>query len=334
MTLNLNTLDTILRTLTPNERKYKNGSDYYDYDSLPLVNRDGVLYRLMHIGEGESNSTANNRFKIKKQSRYQAVPSHIHNWIELNFMYEGACPQIINKHPITLEKGQLLLIGTDVPHETTALGDNDIMVSILLNKGYLDTNFFQHLSKDSILSQFFINAIDENTKHDSYILFHSENNRRVSFFFNEILCETYDPSLNSDDIIDSLFTLIIAELINIYENDISQLEFEQNQAPLLPILRYIEGNYAECTLEKTAQFFNMNPNYLTTLLKQKLGLSYKELVQQQRLRSAAKLLRNTNFTIARVANEVGYENISFFNQIFRRYYKVSPKEYRIASELR
>ena len=50
-----------------------------------------------------------------------------------------------------------------------------------------------------------------------------------------------------------------------------------------PILRYIEGNYRTCSLESTAKFFNMNPNYMTTLLKNRTGHSYKDLIQKQAL---------------------------------------------------
>lgn len=72
----------------------------------------------------------------------------------------------------------------------------------------------------------------------------------------------------------------------------------------------------------------MNPNYLTTLLKQRTGHTYKELIHQQRMTRAGQLLRNISYSVTEVANEVGYENISFFYKKFKEYFGCSPKEYR------
>lgn len=327
--MNLNSLDATLRALTPSERKYKYEKKYYHFDTLPLVEHNGQKIRLMQFVPGVSQLNANHGLlSIKKQSRYQSCPMHIHNWIEINYMYSGCCPQIINGHAYTLKKGQVALIDTDTPHSTTALGDDDIMISFVISKKYLTSNFFNRLSEDSILSQFFINAINENTNHDNYIVFHSERSRKIPIFFNELLCELYDPSINSEDMINSLFTLVICELINVYENDLERQNLNMNKNSISPILRYIERNYKTCTLESTAAFFNMNANYMTTLLKQRTGSSYKDLIQRQRLTRAAQLLRNTQLSVIEAANEVGYENISFFYKKFKTQYGCSPKEYR------
>ena len=48
-------------------------------------------------------------------------------------------------------------------------------------------------------------------------------------FFQELFCECYDPSVNSSDIILHLFYTIMAELINVYENEFAKDErFEYN----------------------------------------------------------------------------------------------------------
>jgi AraC-like DNA-binding protein len=57
-------------------------------------------------------------------------------------------------------------------------------------------------------------------------------------------------------------------------------------------------------------------------------MTYKQLVQSQKLKYAAKFLRNTNMSVTEIANEAGYENISFFYQKFQEHYGCSPKEYR------
>ena len=43
---------------------------------------------------------------------------------------------------------------------------------------------------------------------------------------------------------------------------------------------------------------------------------------------ASKLLINTNLPIIQIANQVGYDNHSFFTQKFREYFHLSPTTYR------
>jgi AraC-like DNA-binding protein len=327
--MNLNSLDATLRSMTPSEKRYKYEHRYFDFAALPSVERDGEQIAIMEVAtKKDALSSSGNLLFIKKTSRYQACPPHIHNWIEINYMYSGSCPQIINGHAYTLGQHQVALIDTDTPHSTAALGDDDIMISLIIDKKYLSSNFFNRLSMDSILSRFFINAINQNTKHDNYILFHSERSRKIPVFFNELLCELYDPSINSTDMINSLFTLVLCELLNVYENDMELQNLNMNKNSISPVLRYIEKNYRTCTLESTAAFFNMSPNYMTTLLKQRTGSSYKELLQRQRLNRAGQLLRNTQLSVTETAHAVGYENVSFFYKKFKEQFGYLPKEYR------
>lgn len=325
--MNLTSLDDNLRMYTKSELRYKAGFQSNFWEKLPVsYYNDKPVYLFNSTG---SLSDSIHKLSVKKQSRFSPCPLHTHTWVEINYMYSGSCPQTINDQNYILKEGQVILIDTDTPHSTQALGDNDIMISILIDKDYLNTNFFNRMSKDSILSQFFINAIAHNTNHNNYILFHSNHSRRIPIFFKELLCEFFDPSLNSNDMINSLFNLILSELINVYENDMEKQNIKlSNKISIIAILRYLEGNFKTCTLDSTATFFNMNPNYLTTLLKQHTGMSYKELVQYQRLKYAEKLLANTQLPITEIANSIGYENISFFYRKFKQAYGCLPKEYR------
>lgn len=94
------------------------------------------------------------------------------------------------------------------------------------------------------------------------------------------------------------------------------------------VLRYIEENYLTCTLKSTAEFFNINSNYLSNYIKKQTGLTFTQLIQEQKMMHTASLLRNTDIPVADVANMAGYENVSFFYKKFEEKYGNSPKEYR------
>lgn len=243
-------------------------------------------------------------------------------------MYSGSCVQIINDTPHMLNKGQVLLLNSDAIHTIEPLGEDDILINIYIEKDFLNTNFFNRFSSESILTSFFLNTITTGVNHNDFLIFKSENSERLELFMREFLCEWFSPSYSSNDILNSLFTIILSELLNVYQKTITSDYDFFTKNPIIPILRYIEKNYQNCTLQSVAKFCNMNANYLSNLLKKQTGYSYRELVQQQRIKTAEQLLKNTKLGITEIANYVGYDNVSFFYQLFKKQCKCLPGEYR------
>lgn len=337
--MNISTLHNILTQLSESEIKYKNGYVYNFWNEIPeeMVN-NRLVHRLMYLESYQHSIVAQEslsenmsfykNLSVKRNSRFNPVPEHVHSHIELNYVYSGICPQSVNGEDIVLQTNQVLLIDTDCPHSIAALSEDDIMISVMIQKDFLRNHLFSQLSQDSILSKFFVNAINEKTNHDHHLLFHSENNRRIPLFFQELFSECYDPSINSNDILMHLFYLIMAELINVYENDLSHTDDFENKTPIAPMIRYIESKYLTCTQESVAEFFHISPNYVSSLLKKHLGMSYISLIQDLKLKNAAHLLLDTKQSVTEIANLVGYENISFFYKKFQKKYGCSPKKYR------
>ncbi len=59
------------------------------------------------------------------------------------------------------------------------------------------------------------------------------------------------------------------------------------------------------------------------------GKSVNQYIREVRLAEAAKLIKETDFTAAEIAYKVGFGSPSYFNKTFRRYYGVTPGEYKI-----
>lgn len=341
--MNLGTLHHYLTKLSPSEERYRAGRSFTQWDHLKKVSLHGrevyIIQPDTHFGSDTPGTNLVTSYEygaaaslpklsIKRNSRFNPVPEHIHSHIEINYVYSGKCPQIIDGTPILLEKNQVLLIDTNCPHSIDSLGEEDIMISLLVQKDYLREHIFSQFSQDSVLSRFFINAINERTNHDHFLLFHSEDNRRIPLFFRELFCECYDPSINSADIILHLFCTIMAELINVYENDLTRRPSSLGTVPIIPMIRYIENNFLTCTQESVARFFHISPNYVSSLLKKYTGMTYIQMTQEQKLKYAANLLTNTDCSVTEAANRAGYENVSFFYKKFQKKYHCSPGEYR------
>lgn len=320
-------LDQQLRNISEHEYFYRLGMQRSLAKSFPLQIIDGkevMQFSYASISE-QGNGTP---FLVKKHSRFHDYPPHVHDWVELSYLYSGSCTQIIQGKEYIMKQGQLMLMAPGIVHTIAPLHEDDILIQIALGQNNLTHSFFNRISSTGIVSSFLLNAFTNNNRLEEFFLFASEESRRLHLFITEFLCEWYDPSPTSYDMLNSLFTLIISELINTL-NTVSRHPANLGKAPYtLPVLRHIEQNYKTCSLQSTAKKFNLHPNYLSSTLKKHTGFTFNELVQQEKLAAAEKLLLNSDMTITDIANFVGYQNISYFYKLFKEKNHCMPNEYR------
>ncbi len=72
----------------------------------------------------------------------------------------------------------------------------------------------------------------------------------------------------------------------------------------------------------------MNPDYISRQFKNETGIPLKEYIVRQKMESARALLQNTGLPIGVVAAKMGYDNFSYFSQVYRKVMGVSPTEER------
>ncbi len=212
-------LHQYMSQITKSEEKYREIGRNTFFDTLKDIIIPGnlplqikLLNNIIHYPICNQAST----IYLKKHSRFCITPYHIHEWVELNYMYSGCCTQTINRNEYHLQQNQVVLIDKDTPHEIGYLGENDILFSFMIKPEYLTSNFFNRLSKDSIVTEFFINAMNQEKEHNNFIYFPSHESRKLPIYMAELACEMIEPSPYNIDIIDSLITLILCELINVY----------------------------------------------------------------------------------------------------------------------
>lgn len=74
---------------------------------------------------------------------------------------------------------------------------------------------------------------------------------------------------------------------------------------------------------------NMSESHFRRSFKQCFGIAPQEFISQQRLRHAAKLLTQTELSIAQIALECGFGDQSHFSRQFGRFFGEAPRSYRM-----
>ena len=94
-------------------------------------------------------------------------------------------------------------------------------------------------------------------------------------------------------------------------------------------VEYIKTHYSKAiSLDEVAKSANLNPEYLSRVFREETGSNYSTYLTDVRLKQAAYLLSNTPLRVQKIAEEVGYPNVSYFSTIFKKKYGVNPYEFR------
>jgi AraC-like DNA-binding protein/ligand-binding sensor protein len=95
------------------------------------------------------------------------------------------------------------------------------------------------------------------------------------------------------------------------------------------VREYIEKNYSKkITLTDVAKSIYISPTYLSKIIKNQSGNSFRYMVNTVRISEAMRILGDTDKTLAEVACQAGYEDHSYFTKVFKRHTGMTPNEYR------
>lgn len=95
------------------------------------------------------------------------------------------------------------------------------------------------------------------------------------------------------------------------------------------VIKYIEKNYAQpISIDEISSVCGFSPSHFMKFFKNIMGCSFVDYLNEYRLSMASRILVSTEDTVLSVAADCGYYNLSYFNRLFKRKYKVTPSEFR------
>ncbi|MFD1907617.1 helix-turn-helix transcriptional regulator [Paenibacillus rhizoplanae] len=93
--------------------------------------------------------------------------------------------------------------------------------------------------------------------------------------------------------------------------------------------RYVMNHIGEKVgMEEMAKRLGLNPTHFSRLFRLETGLTFIEYVTRMKMEQARDLLNQTNLTIVEIAEQLGYDNVSYFIKLFRNFSGMTPAEFR------
>ena len=112
--------------------------------------------------------------------------------------------------------------------------------------------------------------------------------------------------------------------------EISPFRAPNNASSLVRhVIAFLNQHYAtDITLEIVAERFQVSSNHLSRIIKKEVQFSFVEILTKIRLAEALKLLEKPDAKVYTVAEQVGYRDYTYFYQVFKKHYNISPQKYR------
>ena len=95
------------------------------------------------------------------------------------------------------------------------------------------------------------------------------------------------------------------------------------------IIKYVENNYIEkISIADMAKEAGLSQSHFMKFFKNTMGTSFIDYLNDYRLTMVSRLLVSSESSILDIAAESGFDNLSYFNRMFKKRFGMTPREYR------
>ncbi len=115
------------------------------------------------------------------------------------------------------------------------------------------------------------------------------------------------------------------------ESFISEIDYSpySSNSYVRAALRFMANNYNKpLTLQTVADEVGLSPNYLSSLFRKTVGISFSEQLCRIRVEESKRLLLSTTYSLTDIAIAMGFNDQSYYCKVFKRITGLAPGQYR------
>ena len=258
---------------------------------------------------------------------FTEVPIHWHNEMEIIYIKKGKGNIILDFESHYVEAGDIIVVIPGQTHGISQLNDYSMEyeniifeLDMFIPKYYdgLEVKYFNPLLSGDLIFNHIITRDDID-----YALLADCLNRADN------LCSMDFPK-GYELAIKGYMYEFFYHLNNMCESRaLIKAEPSKNIDKIKDVIKYIETNYQHAiTIDEIAGVCNFSSSHFMKYFKKVMGTSFIDYLNEYRLSMASRLLLTTSDNILEVAAECGYDNLSYFNRLFKKKFGVTPSAYR------
>lgn len=315
--------------------------NYYntkDTNSLKFVScyrQDGVITFIVNIDEEQYSFEKGITSKILSN-----ISDEISNWISIAVSDSITdLSEFNNKYKIVLSYFKYVFI-----YGNKSVFDRETVEKYDSNIGIYDTALKKNLKNLLKLCKFeeFKTEIEEfyrqaKLKNYSYLYLQTLSAEIISMIVNEFQNNDIElPQSQNGNLMTSFLKLRsvescaewFANIIDVYAEGMKNKSIAMDSKYMKSILEYIDQDVQNVTLNSVADKFSLSTAHFSRMFKKQTGTNFSDYVTDKRLEHACHLLVTTDMKISDIVSTMGYQNVNYFNKIFKLKFNITPSQYR------
>lgn len=262
---------------------------------------------------------------------------HTHDYMQIWYVMKGSCEHLINNKSHTLAKGNLFVLPPFAVHEIKAaegqsiriigceflidfIGENislTDMDSSLFDFAYLEPFL---VSTDALLPRLHLAGKSQVKVEELLLDMLSEYEQEMKY---------YEINIKADLL--KLLAIVAREYENQGNPEHNKL-YEKYRDAIYSAINFVEQNYtSKLYIEDICKIAMMSQAYFSRLFKFITGKTFVEYINSLRIRKAIEMLRESDATVTDICFSVGFNDIAYFNRVFKKETGLTPKQYKHAS---
>lgn len=259
--------------------------------------------------------------RIRRDSGFSMPVRHLHSEYEIYYLTEGERYYFIENQTYHVRKGGLVLVNRNQIHRTSQAGTGSHeRILIVMSREVMEP--FLAVTGEFALEPFF-------REHWGVVQLDREGQQLAEEILAEIAGEFQKKETGYRHVILSLLSCLLIRIARPMAKPAASLSAVPKHRKVDEAASYISAHYDQpLSLEALARHFFMNKCYLSRIFKEATGCTIVEYLNMCRVKQARQLLTTTDMKITEVAAAVGYENITYFERVFKSCTLTTPLKYR------
>lgn len=258
------------------------------------------------------------------------VKLHSHDCFELAYITEGSTTHTLDGEAETVHKGAYYIIDHGSVHGYSN-SENIHIVNCLFLAEIIDASLTNCSSFDELMRVCTIHYYKQYLGLTPVNRIFYDEDGTILKLLKEMEKEYANRKIGYQEVLRGklleILILTMRKVVELYCD--VPIEKLTDSAIIREAVHYFKANYQDKALLSTfCEKYHYNLQYISRRFKQETGLTTLEYLQKIRIEKACALLAGSKHTIREVAQQTGYDDIKFFNRVFRKLVGMTPGEYR------
>jgi AraC-like DNA-binding protein len=246
---------------------------------------------------------------------------HFHPEYEIVCVLQGSGTRHIGNHFSAYNDGDLVFVGPNLPHSGFGLNSHGPHEEIVIQ--VRETVLKELLGNRPEMEQ--IRKLLQESKYG--LIFSGKTKKEVTRKLIRLLkLPPFEKLMQFLSILQIMAASVEYELVS-PSTDLSSL-IKKNNARLQKIFHHVEQHFnEEIDIQKIASIVHLSVPSFCNYFKKVMNTTFTDYVNQYRIQRACGLLMQEK-TIAETSFECGFNNVVYFNKVFKTFTKMTPSEFK------